>query len=90
MEYIAAGVVSQLGDIPEGMVGREVPAQKYVVFPANGVEDIGPTYRKIMQEWLPASGYQPGDGPDFEMYSEEFDPVTSEGLLYIYFPIKKA
>jgi predicted transcriptional regulator YdeE len=90
MEYIAAFPVSKLEDIPQGMVGREVPAQTYVVFAADGLDDIGPTYRKIMQEWLPASGYQPGDGPDFELYGDEFDPKTGAGLLYIYFPIKKA
>jgi predicted transcriptional regulator YdeE len=89
MEYIAAFPVSKLEDIPEGMVGKEVPAQTYVVFAVQGLEEIGLTYHKIMSEWLPASGYQPGDGPDFELYGEEFDPQSSDGLLYIYFPIKR-
>jgi predicted transcriptional regulator YdeE len=43
-----------------------------------------------MQEWLPASGYQPGDGPDFELYGEEFDPQSAQRILSIYFPIKQA
>ena len=43
-----------------------------------------------MNEWLPANGYVPGDGPDFEYYGEEFDPETVNGILYIYFPIKHA
>ena len=89
MEYIAAYKVTELTDIPNGMVGKEVPAQTYVVFQAHGLDDIGSTYHRILQEWLPASGYQPGDGPDFELYDEEFDPVTASGTLYIYFPIKK-
>ncbi|MBP1692465.1 MAG: MerR family transcriptional regulator [Chloroflexi bacterium] len=89
MEYVAAFKVTELADIPDGMVGKEVPAQTYVVFQAQGLDDIGPTYHKIMQEWLPGSGYQAGDGPDFELYNEEFDPVTASGTLYIYFPIKK-
>ena len=89
-DYVAGLPVQQLADIPEGMVGREVPAQTYVVMPAHGLEDIGPTYNRILNEWLPNSGYQPGDGPDFELYPETFDPNDPESRIDIYFPIKKA
>jgi predicted transcriptional regulator YdeE len=90
MEYVACYKVTELADIPAGMVGKDVPAQTYVVFPCNGLQNIAPTYHKIMNEWLPANGYVPGDGPDFEYYGEEFDPETVNGILYIYFPIKQA
>ncbi len=90
MEYVAAFPVDQLSEIPQGMVGKEIPAQTYVVFPAKGLAEIGPTYHKIMQEWLPSSGFKAGDGPDFELYGEEFNPSDASGTVYIYFPIVKA
>lgn len=90
MEYIAAVKVTEVADLPPGMVGKEVPAQEYVAFPCQGLENIGPTYHKIIHEWLPAHGYRPGDGPDFEYYGMEFTPEDAGGLLYIYFPIQKS
>jgi len=88
-DYVAGLPVKQLDDIPDGMVGREVPAQTYVVMPAYGLDDIGPTYNRILKEWLPKSGYRPGVGPDFELYPETFDPNDPESRIDIYFPIKK-
>lgn len=90
MEYLAAVKVTEVADLPPGMVGKEVPAQEYVAFPCQGLENIGPTYHKIIHEWLPAHGYRPGDGPDFEYYGMEFTPEDAGGLLYIYFPIQKS
>lgn len=89
LEYYAALKVTELADLPEGMFGKEIPAQTYVVFPCHGLDQIGETYHKIIHEWLPANGYQPGDGPDFEYYGEEFNPVNDEENFYIYFPVKK-
>lgn len=90
VDYIAALPVTRLVDIPEGMVGKEIPAQTYVVMESRGVEDIGPTYQRILQDWMPASGYQPADGPDFELYTEAFNADDPESVLCIYFPIQKA
>ena len=89
VDYIAALPVAALADIPAGMVGKEVPAQTYIVFEAQGLEDIGPTYHRILNDWMPTSGYQPVDGPDFELYPETFDPGEPDSILYIYFPIQK-
>ena len=40
------------------------------------------------QTWLPQSGYERGDGPDFELYDETFDGEVEGSGLYIYVPIK--
>jgi predicted transcriptional regulator YdeE len=87
IDYIAGFQVSELKDIPQGMVGKEIPAQTYVVFESHGVKDIHATYDRILKDWLPASGYDPGDGPDFEYYPSDFKGRDSR--LYIYFPIKE-
>jgi predicted transcriptional regulator YdeE/DNA-binding transcriptional MerR regulator len=90
IDYIAALPVTTLEDIPVGMVGKQISAQTYVVFPAYGLADIGPTYHMILEEWLPASGYKPVDGSDFEYYPETFNPYDPKSVVYIYFPVQKA
>jgi predicted transcriptional regulator YdeE/DNA-binding transcriptional MerR regulator len=89
VDYIAALPVTELVDLPQGMVGKEVPPQTYVVFEAQGIEDIGPTYHRILNDWMPGSGYQPVEGPDFELYPETFDSSDPDSIIYIYFPIQK-
>jgi predicted transcriptional regulator YdeE/DNA-binding transcriptional MerR regulator len=88
-EYIAALPVSRLENIPAGMVGKSLPAQTYVVMEAHGLADIGPTYGRIMEEWLPGSGYHPAEGPDFELYPEDMNPDDPGAPIYIYYPIQK-
>ena len=89
IDYVAGLPVTSLEDTPQGMEGVEIPAQTYIVLEAHGVPDIGLTYHKILNEWLPNSEYQAGDGPDFELYPETFDSRNpEESVLYIYFPIK--
>ncbi len=90
MEYIAGRPVTSLKDLPPGMTGKEVPAQTCAVFEAKGVGDVMATYGRIF-EWLPSSGYQRGDGPDYEYYPPDFDPANAnESKLYIYWPVTKA
>lgn len=89
IDYIAALPVTSLEDIPSGMIGKAIPAQTYVILPAYGLADIGPTYQMIMEEWMPASGYKPVDGSDFEFYSETFNPEDPRSVVDIYFPVQK-
>jgi AraC family transcriptional regulator len=88
-EYIAAVEVHDFDEIPEGMVGRTVPTQKYAVFTHKGlVEKIGDTYKCIYGMWQPKSGYDLVKAPDFEYYNERFDPDNQEeSELDIYIPI---
>lgn len=89
MEYIAGLPVTDMADIPRGMICKEVPAQDYVVFPSQGLDQIGATYHRILKDWLPESAYEATGGPDFEYYPPEFDPDDPDTILYIYYPIKK-
>jgi predicted transcriptional regulator YdeE/DNA-binding transcriptional MerR regulator len=88
-EYIASLPVSRIGDIPAGMVGKTLPAQTYMVMEAHGLADIGSTYERILEEWLPGSGYRPAGGPDFELYPEDMDPADPNAPIYIYYPVQK-
>jgi AraC family transcriptional regulator len=42
----------------------------------------------IWNKWLPESGHELVDAPDFERYSEVFDPRTGTGGLELWVPIK--
>jgi predicted transcriptional regulator YdeE len=87
-KYLAAFSVSSVEQIPQGMTVWEVPAQTYAVFPCT-LKTIHATYKHIMENWLPTSGYQWGDGPDFEYYDETFDVQNpAESTFHIYAPVK--
>ena len=43
----------------------------------------------IWKDWLPQSGYEAVDAPEFERYSADFNPDTGTGLLEIWLPVKK-
>ncbi len=86
--YIAGAEVAHAGAVPEGMVARDVPAQKYAVFECT-LPTLGETYKYIMEEWQPASGYERADAPDFEVYDDNWamnDPAGSP--MYVYWPIR--
>jgi len=86
-EYVAGMEVDSAADIPEGMVSWRVPEQKYAVFTCT-LQTLHTAYKHAFQTWLPQSGYQRGDGLDFELYDETFDPEAEGSELYIYIPIK--
>jgi AraC family transcriptional regulator len=90
-EYIAAIEVSNLNDIPEGMVGRTIQGQVYAVFTHKGSpEKIAETYKYIYGTWHPKSGYSLLKAPDFEYYDERFNPDIEEDSEFdVYIPIKK-
>lgn len=86
--YLAGFEVSQVADLPAGMMGMTVPAQKYAVFPCT-LGTIGATYRYITEEWQARSGYEHAEAPDFEYYEEEPGPGDPKDMkLSIYWPIK--
>jgi predicted transcriptional regulator YdeE/DNA-binding transcriptional MerR regulator len=88
-EYVAGLVVSQVEDIPQGFVVREVPAHKYAVFTHTGsLGTLKATYEYIYQTWLPQSGYELDSNIDFEYYDEDFKDFAPDSRFYIYIPIK--
>jgi predicted transcriptional regulator YdeE len=49
---------------------------------------IRSTWLTIWTQWLPNSGHEVVDAPDFERYSEQFNPQTGLGGFEIWLPIK--
>lgn len=70
--YYGIGVPYQ-GEELEGFDLWEVNHPLYAVFTCKTMEDMGPTWKGIMEEFLPNSGYQIADATDFEFYPEGED-----------------
>jgi AraC family transcriptional regulator len=51
------------------------------------VSRLRATVYTIWNKWLPSSGHEHADAPDFELYSR-FDPRTGLGMIEIWLPIK--
>lgn len=56
----------------------------YAVFTCKEVDDMGPTWKGIMEEFLPNSEYEMADEADFEVYPSEDAPYFCE----IWVPIQ--
>lgn len=65
--YIAAATDKET---PEGMDEYTVPESTWAVFTCQGPmpDAIQDLQRRIITEWLPASGYEYADAPDIEVY----------------------
>jgi predicted transcriptional regulator YdeE len=86
-DYLAGIKVGEGGDLPDGMVSWQIPAQTYAV-----VSTTLPTIRDVFDElynaWLPASGYRRAPGPEFELYDERFNAAEPHSELDLYIPIE--
>lgn len=87
---IASVEVDSFDNIPDGMISREVPTQKYAVFTHKGcLSTLRETYDYIYGTWAVKSGIEIDDADEFEYYDERFDPSGSpESEVDIYIPIK--
>ena len=87
-DYVAGSQVSDATDIPRGMVVWQVPAQTYAVYPCI-LSELKAAFDHIYQTWLPYSGYERADGPEFEYYGTEFTTVAdpAKTVMYLYVPV---
>lgn len=88
-EYIAGVEITRLDDLPEQYRWIELHPGHYAVFEHKGpVHKIPDTFQYIWNIWLPQSGHEAADAPEYERYSEDFNPKTGEGTLEIWIPLK--
>jgi AraC family transcriptional regulator len=89
-DYIAGVEVSDFSDLPRQFVSVRIPEARYAVF-AHGehISTIRRTINAIWNQWLPASGLKVADAPNFERYDEKFDPLTGNGGLEIWVPVRE-
>ncbi|HEY1461636.1 MAG TPA: GyrI-like domain-containing protein [Casimicrobiaceae bacterium] len=88
LEYMCAVEVESLSVLPADVGRMQLRAQRYAVFLHSGdVSDIQATWRRILDQWLPQSGYRSAQRPDFEVYDHRFDPRTGKGEVEIWIAI---
>lgn len=94
LEYYAALEVSQLGEIPEGMVSIEIPTATYAKFTHKGaVKNLDNTVNYIYSSWLlqssKQSNYQHSYGADIEIYGADYHPVSDESVIHYAIPVRQ-
>jgi len=88
-DYICGVEVADFSRLPRDWSQVPIAAQRYAVFcHREHISAIRKTWGAIWNAWLPESGHEAADAPNFERYGEEFDSVTGMGGLEIWLPIK--
>ncbi len=93
--YLACTEVEAMTAVPNGMTARVIPAGRYAVFTHKGklgdgstAERLGHTYSYIYGSWLPKSGEELRDAPDFEFYDHRFKDDSDDSEMDIFIPVR--
>lgn len=90
MEYMCAVEVESFDALPRELGRMRVPAARYAVFLHEGnVASIRDSWREIFEQWLPSSGLESGNTPDFELYDARFDGATGDGGVELWLSVKQ-
>src|ERR1700759_4175948 len=88
-DYIAGVEVADFSDLPRDFSRVRIPEQRYAVFShTDHISTIRRTISAVWNHWLPSSGHKLAGGPAFEGYGGQVDPVSGNGGLEIWVPIK--
>ncbi|MDD3287855.1 MAG: AraC family transcriptional regulator [Alphaproteobacteria bacterium] len=86
--YTAALRVNENAPVPEGMEKIHIAAQEYAVFTHKGpTSNITITNDFIWKTWLPQSGVDLADAPDFELYGAKWKDNAPDSEFEIFVPI---
>jgi AraC family transcriptional regulator len=87
-DYTCGVGVADFSRVPADWNRVRIPVQKYAVFThRDHISTIRSTWATIWNKWLPESGREVADAPNFELYGEDFDSVTGRGLVEIWLPL---
>jgi AraC family transcriptional regulator len=88
--YMAAVIVKDDVDIPDGLIEHTIPASKYAIFTHKGsFEKLHETYKFISVDWIQQVDYEFYLHEEIEWYDERFKPENPENSEYdILVPIK--
>lgn len=88
-DYLCGVEVADFSRLPAEWNRIRIPEHRYAVFfHSDHISTIRRTCNTIWNKWLPDSGLEQADAPDFERYDERFDPRTGMGGVEIWVPIK--
>jgi len=88
-EYITGVEVFDISGVPAELARVRIAEQRYAVFTHAGhVSTMRNTVYSIWNKWLPESGLELADAPNFERYSNNFNPEGGTGIIEIWVPVK--
>jgi AraC family transcriptional regulator len=88
-EYICGVAVSDFAQLPADFSRVRLARHNYAVFLHTGhVSEIRATWNAIWNQWAPDSGKTIADAPEFEKYTQAFNPMTGMGGVEIWIPIE--
>jgi AraC family transcriptional regulator len=88
-DYIAGVEVRDFSDLPVAFSRLRIGPRKYAVFAlSEHISAIRRTVCTIWNKWLPESGHEVADAPNFERFGEAFDFRTGIGGFEIWIPIR--
>ena len=89
LDYLCGVEVGEFSQLSPDLSRVRVPANRYAVFTHHGhISAIRSTWATVWNKWLPKSGHQLADAPDFERYDSRFDPRTGNGEVEIWVPLQ--
>jgi AraC family transcriptional regulator len=89
-DYLCGVEVFSLDNLPAGITGLDLPAQRYTVFTHRGhISTLHLIWRHIWHTWVNISGHAVASGPNYEFYGEDFNPQAGTGTVEIWLPIKE-
>lgn len=90
LAYVCAVQVADLAKLPAEFYGVRIAPQRYAVFTHRAnVAEVRRSFHTIWNRWLPESGHEVIDAPDFERYDARFDPAMGEGGFEIWVPVQR-
>ena len=88
-DYVCGAEVKDFSRLPADWCRVRIPEQTYAIFfQRDHISTIRSTWNTIWNNWLPESGYDVVDAPDFERYGDNFDSATGIGGFEIWLPVK--
>ncbi len=88
IEYICGVEVSAFDRVPAEFSRVRIAPQRYAVFThREHISTIRRTWFSIYK-WLPESGNTAAEAPEFERYTEAFNPATGMGGVEIWIPLR--
>lgn len=85
----ALAEVADYANVPDEMETFDLPGGLYAIFDYKGrAADFAPTFRYILGEWLPQSGYEIGNRPHFEVLGARYKNNDPESEEEICIPVK--
>ncbi|HEV8041248.1 MAG TPA: GyrI-like domain-containing protein [Bryobacteraceae bacterium] len=93
-DYLCGVQVAGVSGLPAEFSHASIPVQKYAVFAQHAhVSKLHETIDAIWRHWFPGSGHEIAPAVNgapnfFERYGPGFNPVTGQGDIEVWIPVK--